>query len=59
MTCMEDAPETRKTNNSDLERSREWRAQKEEVAKEKGLEDAEDNFIECVIYQRMWNSEAC
>ena len=42
MMCMEDAPATRKQNNDDLNRSREWRAQKDKVAKEKGLEDAEE-----------------
>ena len=55
---MKDAPETRKQNNDDLKRSREWRAKKDKVAKEKGLEDAEDEFIECIIYHRMWDSEA-
>ena len=28
MMCMEDEPETRKQNNDNLERSREWQAQK-------------------------------
>ena len=59
MMCMEDALATRKQNNDDLNRSREWRAQKDKVAKEKGLEDAEEEFIECIIYHRMWDSEAC
>ena len=31
MMCMEDAPATRKQNNDDLNRSREWRAQKYKV----------------------------
>ena len=56
---MEYAPQKRVTNNSNLYQAREWRAQKEEVTKEKGPEDAEDKFIECVIYHRMWNSKAC
>ena len=55
---MEDAPATRKQNNDDLNRSREWQAQKYKVAEEKGLLDAEDEFIECIIYHRMWDSEA-
>ena len=28
------------------------------MAKEKGNEDAEDYFIECMIYHMMWYSEA-
>ena len=59
MMCMEDSPATRKSNNDNLERSRLWRAQKEEMAKLKGLEDAEDEFIESLIYHKMWNSDAC
>ena len=43
--CMEDAPATRKQINDDLNRSREWLAQKDKVAEEKGLVDAEDEFI--------------
>lgn len=59
MTCMEDSPATRKKNNENLERARDWRAQKEELAKVKGLEDAEDEFIESLIYHKMWDSDAC
>ena len=59
MMCMEDSPATRKQNNDDLNRSRECRAQKDKVAKEKGVEDAEDEFIECIIDHRMWDSKAC
>ena len=58
MMCLEDAPATRKQNNDDLKKSREWRAQKDKVAEEKGLVDAEDEFIKCIIYHRMWDSEA-
>ena len=57
--CMEDAPRTRIKNNDNLSRARKWISQKEEAAKDKGNEDAEDEFIECMIYPRMWDSEAC
>ena len=50
---MEDAPETRKQNNNDINRSLEWRAQKDKVAEEKGLDDAEYEFIECIIDQHV------
>ena len=56
---MEGAPPTRKKNNDDLNWSREWQAQKDKVAENKGLVDAEDEFIECIIYYRMWDLEAC
>ena len=58
ITCMEDAPQTRGENNDNPSWARKWRLQKEEAAKEKGNEDAEDEFIECMIYHRMWDSEA-
>ena len=45
MTCMEDAPETRKSNDAALVRSREWREQKEALAREKGMDDAEDELL--------------
>ena len=57
--CMEDAPETRERNNMDLERARAWRVLKEEKAKEEGLADAGEDFIECLIYHKMWDSDAC
>ena len=56
---MEDAPATRKQNNDDLNRSREYRAQKDKVAEERGLEDSEEEFIEYIFDQKMWDSEAC
>ena len=59
MVCMEDAPQTRASNNADLNRSREWREQKEALAKEKGMEDAEDEFIESLIYHKMWDGDVC
>ena len=59
LMCMEDAPETRARNNEDLERARAWRVLKEEKAKEEGLADLGDEFIESLIYHKMWDSDAC
>jgi hypothetical protein len=55
---MEDVSQTRKYNGVAPLRSRVWREQKEELEKEKGLEDAEDRFIETLIYQKMGHSDA-
>ena len=57
MTCMEVAPETRKLIDAALIRSREWQEQKEALAREKGLEDEEDEFIESSIYHKMGHSD--
>ena len=48
-----------KKNNDDLNWLCEWQAQKDKVAEDKGLVDAEDEFIESMIYHRMWDSESC
>ena len=45
--------------NDNLSRARKWRSQKKEAEKDKGNEDAEDEFIEYMIYHRMWDSKAC
>ena len=45
--------------NDNLSRALKWISKKEEASKEKGNEDSEDEFIECMIYHRIWNSEAC
>ena len=58
MMCMEDVPATIKQKINELNRSREWQAQKDKVVEEKGLVDSEDEYIECIIYHRMWYSDA-
>ena len=45
ITCMEDAQITRGKNNDSISRARKCRSQKKEAEKEKGNEDAEDEFI--------------
>ena len=57
MTCMEDAHKTRKSNNAACIRSREWREQKETLTREKGMDDAEDKFIQSLIYHKMGHSD--
>ena len=59
MVAMEDAPETRQSNNKSVELQREFKRKKEEIKKQKGLENASDEYIEALIYYSMWDSEAC
>ncbi|KAL7546176.1 hypothetical protein ACHAWF_015185 [Thalassiosira exigua] len=59
MMSMEDAPATRQSNNNDLERYRKIRWEKEQLAKQQGLEHAKDEYIEALIYRKMWDSDAC
>ena len=59
MTAIEDALKTTKSNNDDLEQARAMQLQKEELMKERSLEDIEDELIESLVYHRMWDLDAC
>lgn len=59
MTAMEDAPITRQSNIASIDAQRAMKQKKEELKKQKGLENASDDYIEALIYHSMWNSEAC
>ena len=57
--AMEDAPKTTEMNNVLLNRQREAKKLKLEIAKEKILQKATENYIEAVYYNRMYRSDAC
>ena len=57
--AMEDAPKTREHNSNAIDAQRKMRDEREEIKKQKGLENASDVYIECLIYRTMWDSEAC
>ena len=57
--AMEDAPKTTEINNVLLNRQREAKRLKVEIAKEKILQKATENYIEAVYYNRMYRSDAC
>ena len=59
MCTMEMAPETRETNNYEMEHQREAKHKKEESIKELGLEKASVLYIECLIYHQLWLSDRC
>ena len=52
MSAMEEAPITHKANNQSLDIQRERRQEKEDLKKELGLEDAQENYIEALILHR-------
>ena len=56
---MEDAPKTTETNNVLLNRQREAKRLKVEIAKEKILQKATENYIEAVYCNRIYRSGAC
>ena len=59
MAAMEDAPETRQSNNASTEAQRGSKHMKEVLKAQKGLENASDDYIECLIYHSMYGSEGC
>ena len=59
MAAMEDAPATRQSNSAAIDAQRAMKRKKEELKKQKELENASDDHIESLIYHSMWDSEAC
>ena len=59
LVAMEDAPSTSRQNRADIQAQDTARQEKEELLKEKTLEDATEEFIEGLYYHRMYFSPAC
>ena len=59
MAATEDAPVTHKANNQSIELQCERSQEKEDLKKELGLEDEQENYIEALIIHRMWYSHKC
>eukprot|EP00956_Cyclotella_meneghiniana_P040742 scaffold203759_cov73-Cyclotella_meneghiniana.AAC.1 len=56
---MQDAPQTRKRNNADLELQAKARKKKEDMLRELSIEKASEDYIDAVYYHRMYSSDAC
>ena len=56
---MADAPSTRERNNKDLKLMVTARREKEELAREKNMEKATEEYIEAMFLIKMYNSDAC
>ena len=59
MSAMEMAPETRQSNTDGIDRQRAMQEKKVKLAKEEGLQNAKDEYIERLIYHSMWGSDGC
>ena len=57
--AMEDAPSTRKQNTAAIQAQDTARREKEEMFKERNLENATEEFIEALYYHQMYFSPAC
>eukprot|EP00957_Ditylum_brightwellii_P154557 11763066-Ditylum_brightwellii.AAC.1 len=58
MVSMEDVPDTRESNNKALSLQCKHKHEKEELAKQKGMENASDEYIEAMIYCQLWDSDS-
>ena len=59
LVAMSDAPATKSRNNGDLVLQLEAKQAKEELPKQKNMENATDVYIEGLYYRAMYDSEAC
>ena len=59
MCAMEMAPATHDNDNRELDRQREAKKAKEELIKAEGLEKASNQYIECLVYHKLWDSDRC
>lgn len=59
LVAMEDAPSTRIQNRTDIQAQDTARREKEELCKEKNMENATEEYIEGLYYHRMYFSPAC
>ena len=59
LVAMRDAPATKARNNEDLVLQLEAKQAKEELAKQKNMENATEAYIEGLYYRAMYDSEAC
>ena len=59
LVAMADAPATRERNNEDLKLMATARREKEEMAREKNMEKATEEYIEAMFLIQMYHSDAC
>ena len=59
LVAVADAPSTRERNNEDLRLMAKARREKEELAREKNMEKATEEYIEAMFLIKMYNSDAC
>ena len=57
--AMFDAPETRKSNNSNIQKQQRAKRKKKELLKQLGMKKAQEAYIDAIYYHRMYYSEAC
>ena len=55
--AVQEAPDTRQTNTDAMDRQRNSKQERDNLVKWEGLEKETDEFIQCLIYRQMWDSD--
>ena len=56
MCAVQEDPITRQSNTNGMERQRNTKQDRDKMNNREGLEKATDQFIQCLIYRQMWDS---
>ncbi|KAL7537517.1 hypothetical protein ACHAXR_007880 [Thalassiosira sp. AJA248-18] len=59
MCAIEYAPETRESNSNALDLQHKAKQARQELVKKAGLENASDEYTECLIHHKLWDAEHC
>ena len=57
MCAVQEAPATRQLNIDAMYRQRNAKQERDNLVKQEGLWKATDEFIQCLIYRQMWDSD--
>ena len=57
MCAVQEAPSTRQSNTNAMDRQHNNKQDRDNLVKREGLEKATYEFIKCIIYRQMWDSD--
>ena len=57
MCSVQEAPDTVPSNTDAMDRHFNSKQERDDLMKRGGLENATDEFIQCLIYRQMWDSD--
>ena len=55
--ALQEAPDTRKSTTNAMDRQLNTKQERDKLVKREGLDKATDEFIQCIIYIQMWDSD--
>ena len=57
MCVVQEAPATSQSNTDAMDRQRNTQQERDKMVKREVLEESKDEFIQCLIYRHMWDSD--